>query len=82
MLKKTIENGKTALYALLQRCRATVGDGCRGTFRKLMELLVHSALLYGAEAWDCIGRMDALDQLQMRAHRIFFVLANTIPRFH
>ena len=47
----------------------------------IYQLGIHSVLLYGAdsEAWVCIGRMDALDQLQMRAHRIFFGACWQIP---
>jgi hypothetical protein len=42
--------------------------------------MVHSVLLYGAEAWGCIRRMDSLDQLQMRALKIFFGVNKYHPR--
>lgn len=66
MLEKRVESGKAALNGWLQRCRSAVGEVHVGTFRKLMESMVHSVLLYGAETWGCIRRMDSLDQLQMR----------------
>ena len=80
MLEKRVESGSVALNGLLQRCQSTVGEVHVGTFRKLMESMVHSFLLYGAEAWGCIRRMDSLDQLQMRALRIFFGVNKYHPR--
>ena len=35
----------------LRRCRAAVGKVKGSTFIKLMEMLVESVLLYGAEVW-------------------------------
>ena len=37
----------------------------------LMEMLVESVLLYGVEAWGCRGQLDAVENVQMRAARIF-----------
>ena len=34
-------------------------------------MLVESVLLYGVEAWGCGGQLDAVENVQMRAARIF-----------
>ena len=38
---------------------------------KLLEALVGSVLLYGAEVWESCKQMCPLDQVQLRAARIF-----------
>ena len=39
---------------------------------QLMQSLVDSVLLYGAEIWGCHQKLDGLNQLQLRALRILF----------
>ena len=79
MQEQRVEKGKLALNVLLQKCRS-VGDVYSGTFKKLMESMVHSVLLYGAEAWGLLKRMDSLEQLQLRALRTYFGVGRNHPR--
>ena len=41
------------------------------TFVRLLEMLIELVLLYGVEAWGCGGQLDAVENVQMRAARIF-----------
>ena len=41
------------------------------TFLKLMEALVESALTYGAEVWGSCKWLDCIEQVQLRAYRLF-----------
>ena len=61
-----------ALSDWLRRCRASVGEVKGATFVRLVELLVESVLLYGAEVWGCGGQLGPVDNVQMRAARIFW----------
>ena len=42
-----------------------------GTFGKLLEMLVGSVLLYGVEVWGCGRQLKPIEEVQMRAVRIF-----------
>lgn len=57
-LKDMVEDraaaGKRALGSWLGRCRREVGDDGVGTFKKLLNSLVESIILYGAEIWGCV----------------------------
>ena len=46
---------------------------------QLMQSLVESLLLYGAESWGCHQKLDGLYQLQLRALRIFFGVRRCAP---
>ena len=73
MVEERAKARAKALSDWLRRCRATVGEvtGATLTFVRLMEMLVESVLLHGVEAWGCGGQLDAVENLQMRAARIF-----------
>ena len=79
MLEQRVEKGRVALNALFQNCRS-IGGVHGGTFKKLMESMVHSVLLYGAEAWGFLKRMDSLEQLQLRALRTYFGVGRNHPK--
>ena len=53
------------------RCRASVGEVRGGTFGKLLEMLVGSVLLYGVEVWGCGRQLKPIEEVQMRAVRIY-----------
>ena len=64
-------HGTRAIGDWLRRCRAAVGEVNGSTFMKLMEMLVESVLLYGAEVWaGCGGQLRPVENVQMRAARI------------
>ena len=49
------------------------------TFVRLVELLVESVLLYGAEVWGCGGQLGPVENVQMRAARIFLGVGRLHP---
>ena len=49
-------------------------------FVKLLEAMVESALLHGGEVWGCCRRTDALEQVQLRAARIYLGVGWRQPR--
>ena len=51
--------------------RMSVGEVRGKTFVKLMEALVESELLYGEEVWGSCKLLDCIDQVQLRAYRIY-----------
>ena len=59
------------LCAWLKSCRVSVGEVNGEASVKLLEALVESVLLYGAEVWSCCRQMGPREQVQMRATRIF-----------
>ena len=72
MIEARAKTGMKALYAWLQRCRAYVGELRRGTFGKLLEMLVESVhVMYGAEVWGCCRQLGEVEQVQLRAMQIF-----------
>jgi hypothetical protein len=75
-LKDMVEDraaaGKRALGSWLGRCRREVGDVGVGTFKKLLNSLVKSIILYGAEIWGCVCSLDVVQQVQLRAFCLFF----------
>ena len=83
-MKEMIEDkamaGKKALGAWFQRCTAELGDIGIGTFRKLMTSLVDSTMLYGAEVWGCCRNLQSVQQVQLRAARLFFGVGTLHPR--
>ena len=50
------------------------------SFVKLLEAMVESVLLYGEEVWGCCKRTEALEQVQLRAARIFLGVGQWHPR--
>ena len=79
MIEARAKAGMKALYAWLQRCRACVGELRRGTFGKLLEMLVESVVMYGAEVWGCCRQLGEVEQVQLRAMRIFLGVGRLHP---
>ena len=52
MVKERAKAGAGALCDWLRRCRATVGEVKGAAFMKVMEMLVDTVLLYGAEVCE------------------------------
>ena len=71
MVEERAKAGARALSEWLRKCRVTVGEVRRETFVKLMEVLVGSVLMYGAEVWRSGGQLGPVEGVQMRAARIF-----------
>ena len=47
---------------------------------KLMETLVESVLLYGAEVWGCGRQLEQVEQVQLRAARILLGVGRLHPK--
>ena len=67
------------MFSYRIKCRS-VGDVYSGTFKKLVESMVHSVLLYDVEAWGFLKRMDSLEQLQLKGLRTYFGVGRNHPR--
>ena len=72
MVEDKAEAGRRALGACFQRCRAEMGDATVRVSRKLMESLVESTMMYGAEIWGCSRHLVPIKQVQLCALRMFF----------
>ena len=79
MIEERAKAGAKALSDWLRRCRATVGEVRGATFVRRLEMLVESVLLYGVEAWGCGGQLDPVENVQMRAVRIFLGVGRRHP---
>ena len=83
-LKEMVEEkagaGRRALGAWMHRCKTEVGDVGVGTFKKLMSALVDSVMLYEVEIWGCTRGLEAIEQVQMRAFRMFFGVGTLHPK--
>ena len=79
IMEERAKAGAGALGDWLRRCRATVGEVKGATFMKLMEMLVETVLLYGAEVWGCGGQLRPVENVQMRAARIFLGVGRLHP---
>ena len=65
MVEERAKAGARALSDWLRRCRASVGEVRRETFRRQLEMLVGSVLLYGVEEWGCgrqLGPIECADE--------------------
>ena len=80
MVRERATAGRGALSAWLWRCRMSVGEVRGKTFVKLMEALVESAAMYGAEVWGSCKWLDCIDQVQLRANRIFLGVGRLHPK--
>ena len=60
-------SGRRALDSLLRGAWSAVGVLFGRTFKKLLDSMVQSILLYGAEAWGCLRCLESLEQVQLRA---------------
>ena len=50
------------------------------TFVKLLEMLVDSVLLYGAEVSGSCGQLAPIEKIQLRAARIFLGVGKLHPK--
>ena len=80
MVDDRAEAGRRALGSLLRGGQSAVGVLCGYTFKKLIDSMVHSVLLYGAEAWGCPTRLEPLEQVQLRAFQSYFGVPRSHPR--
>ena len=80
MVEDNAEAGRRALGACFQRCRAEMGEVTVAVFRKLMESLVESTMMYGAEVWGCSRHLESIEQVQLRALRMFFGVGTLHPK--
>ena len=80
MVEDKAEAGRRALGACFQRCRAEMVDVTVRIFRKLMESLVESTMMYGAEVWGCSRHLVPIEQVQLRAPRMFFGVGTLHPK--
>ena len=55
----------------LRKCKIAIGEVKGESFMRLLEALVDSVLLYGAEVWGCCRQTDPLVQVQLQATRVF-----------
>jgi hypothetical protein len=72
MVEDRANAGRRALGTCFHRCREEIGDMSVDIYRKLIGSLVDSTLVYGAEVWGCSRHLDAIEQVQTRALRMFF----------
>ena len=80
MMEERAVAGKKALGAWFHCCRSELGDVGVGVFRKLMSSLVEPTMLYGAEIWGCNRDLEKIEQVQMRALRLFFGVGTLHPK--
>ena len=80
MVEERAKAGAKALNDWIRRCRAAVGELRGETFVKLLEMLVDSVLLYGAEVWGSCGKLAPIEKIQLRAARIFFGVGRLHPK--
>ena len=80
MVEEKAAAGRRALSAWLNRCKTEVGDVGVGIFKKLMSALVDLTMLYGVEIWGCMRRLEAIEQVQLRAFRMFFGVGMLHPK--
>ena len=79
MVEERAKAGARALSEWLRKCRAVVGELRGETFVKLMEVLVGSVLMYGAEVWGGGCQTGPVEAVQMRAARIFLGVGRLHP---
>ena len=79
MVEERAKSGARALSEWLRKCRVAVREGRGETFVKLMEMLVGSVLMYGAEVWGGGGQLGPVEGVQMRAARIFLEVGRLHP---
>ena len=60
--------------------RVSMGEVRGKTFVKLMEALVESTLIYGAEVWGSCKWLDCIEQVQLRVYRIFLGVGRLHPK--
>ena len=73
-------NGKKGLGGWFQWCNVKMGEVEIGTFMRLMSSLVESTMMYGVEIWGCNRNMETLQQVQLKAARLFFWRGHPPPK--
>ena len=71
---------KKDLGAWFQRCNVEMGGVQIGTFKRLMSSLVESTMMYEVEIWGCNRNVETLQQVQLKAARLFFGVGTHHPR--
>ena len=73
MVVERAQAGSRALSDWLRKCRNAAGEirGIRRTFVRLMEMLVGSVLLYGAEVWGGGGQLEPVESKCKCEQRVF-----------
>ena len=56
-----------------------MGDVTVGILRKLMESLVESTMMYGEEILGCCRHLESIEQVQLRALKMFLEWAHFTP---
>ena len=79
MVEERARAGSRALSDWLRKCRDAAGEVRGKTFVRLMEMLVESVLLYGAEVWGGGSQLEPVERVQMRAARIFLGVGRMHP---
>ena len=79
MVEERARAGSRALSDWLRKCRDAAGVVRGKTFARLMEMLVESVLLYGAEVWGGVSQLEPVERVQMRAARIFLGVGRLHP---
>ena len=64
----------------MRGCTAAIGEVKGVTFMKPMETLVGSVLLYGTEVWGFGRQLEQVEQVQLRAARIFLGVGRLHPK--
>ena len=65
MVEEKAQAGSNTLSDWLRKCRDAAGEVRGMTFVGLMEMLVGSVLLYGAEGWGGGGQLEPVQRVQM-----------------
>ena len=79
-MEERAKAGVKALSDWMRRCRVAVGELRDKTFVKVLEMLVDSVLLYGAEVWGSCGQLASIEKIQLRAARIFLGVGRLHPK--
>ncbi len=80
MIEERAMAGARAQSGWLRSCSAMVREVRGSTFKKLMEALVETVLLYGADVWEGSRILESVEQVQMRAAWIFLGVGRLHPR--
>ena len=63
MVKERAQAESRALSDYLRKCRDAVGEVKGRTFVRILEMLVGSVLLYGAEVWGGGGQLEPVERV-------------------
>ena len=81
IVRERAKAGRGTLSAcMVMEMQSECGGGEGQNLVKLLEALVGSVLMHGAEVWGCCRQLDGIEQIQLRACRIF--LFRGVGRLH